>query len=368
MNDRDITPGGTTIKTILIVDDTPENLRVLLELLKRQGYKVRAVPSGRLALQAAASDPPDLILLDIMMPEMDGYEVCRRLKADAKLCEIPVVFLSALDETLDKVRAFEAGGVDYVTKPFQFEEVRARVETHLRLRRLQLQLEQHNRQLRDRVEEQVREISDSQMATIVALARLAESRDKGTGKHIERVQIYCRLLASQLRERPIRGDRVDQAFIEDIVRASPLHDIGKVAIRDSILLKPGPLTPVEFDEMKSHTTLGAQTLEEVQRAYPKNGFVRMGIEIARSHHERWDGTGYPSGLAGTAIPLSARIMAVADSYDAARSRRFYKPALPHAECCAAIYRRSGTYLDPILVEAFRAIEDRFCGVAESLGE
>jgi putative two-component system response regulator len=347
MNGNDITPGVATPKTILIVDDTPENLRVLLELLKRQGYKARAVPNGKLALQAAASEPPDLILLDIMMPEMDGYEVCRRLKQDDKLREIPVVFLSALDETLDKVRA---------------------LETHLRLRRLQVQLEAHNRQLQDRVEEQVREISDSQMATIVALARLAESRDKGTGKHIERVQMYCRLLASQLREHPTRQDRVNEAFIENIFRASPLHDIGKVAIRDSILLKPGPLTPAEFDEMKSHTTLGAQTLQEVQKAYPKNGFVRLGIEIARSHHERWDGTGYPHGLAGTAIPLSARIMAVADSYDAARSRRFYKPALPHAECCAAIYHRSGTYLDPVVVEAFRAVEDRFCSVAESLDE
>jgi putative two-component system response regulator len=175
-------------------------------------------------------------------------------------------------------------------------------------------------------------------------------------------------LAGQLREHPGGRDRVNEAFIENIFRASPLHDIGKVAIRDSILLKPGSLTPAEFDEMKSHTTLGAQTLQEVQKAYPKNGFVRMGIEIARSHHERWDGTGYPNGLAGTAIPLSARIMAVADSYDAARSRRFYKPPLPHAECCAAIYRRSGTYLDPVVVEAFRAVEDRFCGVAESLGE
>jgi putative two-component system response regulator len=368
MNGNESTSDGTTPKTILIVDDTPENLRVLLQLLKHQGYKVRAAPNGKLALQAAASDPPDLILLDIMMPEMDGYEVCRRLKQDEQLREIPVVFLSALGETLDKVRAFDAGGVDYVTKPFQFEEVRARVEIHLRMRGLQVQLEAHNRQLQDRVEEQVREISDSQMATIVALARLAESRDKGTGKHIERVQIYCRLLATCLREHPARQEKVNEAFIENIFRASPLHDIGKVAIRDSILLKPGPLTPSEFDEMKSHTTLGAQTLEEVQKAYPKNGFVRMGIEIARSHHERWDGTGYPHGLAGTAIPLSARIMAVADSYDAARSRRFYKPALPHAECCAAIYRRSGTYLDPVVVEAFGAVEARFCSVAETLGE
>jgi putative two-component system response regulator len=362
------TPGPSGPKTILIVDDTPENLRVLLELLKQQGYKARAVPNGRLALQAAANEPPDLILLDIMMPEMDGYEVCRCLKRDEKLREIPVIFLSALGETLDKVRAFDVGGVDYITKPFQIEEVRARVETHLRLRRLQVQLEMHNRQLQERVDEQVREISESQMATIVALARLAESRDEGTGKHIERVQIYCRLLAAELREHPGRPGRVNEAFIENIFRASPLHDIGKVGIRDSILLKPGPLTAAEFDEMKLHTTLGAETLEEVRKAYPKNGFVRMGIEIARSHHERWDGTGYPHGLAGTGIPLSARIMAVADSYDAARSRRFYKPALPHEECCAAIYRRSGTYLDPVVVEAFRAVEASFCQVADSLGE
>jgi putative two-component system response regulator len=303
-----------------------------------------------------------------MMPEMDGYEVCSRLKQDPALREIPVVFLSALDAPDSKVRAFEVGGVDYVTKPFHFEEVRARVETHLRLRRLQLLLAAQNRRLQDLVEDQVREISDSQMATIFALARLAESRDKGTGKHIERVQIYCRLLATHLRDNPRHAAIVNEEFVENIFRASPLHDIGKVAIRDGVLLKPGPLTAAEFDEMKSHTTLGARTLEEVQRAYPGNAFLRIGIEIARSHHERWDGSGYPHGLAGTQIPLSARIMAVADSYDAGRSRRLYKPAQPHAECCAAIQRRAGTYLDPDVVQAFRCAEREFSSVAESLDE
>ncbi len=354
--------------TILVVDDTPENLRVLLELLKAEGYKARAVPSGKLALQAAASEPPDLILLDIMMPGMDGYEVCRHLKQDPALREIPVVFLSALDGTENKVRAFEVGGVDYVIKPFQFDEVRARVETHLRLRRLQLLLAAQNRRLQELVAEQVREISDSQMATIFALAKLAESRDKGTGQHIERVQIYCRLIASHLRENPSYADVINDAFVENIFRASSLHDIGKVAIRDGVLLKPGPLTEDEFDEMKSHTTLGARTLQKVQRAYPGNAFLRMGIEIALSHHERWDGTGYPHGLAGAQIPLSARIMAVADSYDAARSRRFYKPALPHEECCAAILRRAGTFLDPDVVQAFTRAEVEFRAVADSLDE
>ena len=274
-----------------------------------------------MALEAAVALLPDLILLDIMMPGMDGFEVCRQLKLDARLRGVPVVFLSAIDEVADKVRAFSAGAVDYISKPFQFPEVLMRVETHLRLRRMQIELEAKNRFLVELVREQVREISDSQMATIFALAKLAESRDGETGKHIERVQLYCKLLAATLAEQPEYIGRIEESFIENMFLASPLHDIGKVAIRDHILLKQGELTSAEFEEMKTHTTLGAQTLEAVKTRYPQNEFLRLGIEIARCHHERWDGNGYPAGLKGTGIPLSARIMAVADSYDAARSRR-----------------------------------------------
>jgi len=354
--------------SILIVDDGPENLRVLSELLRSEGYLTRPVSDGDLALQAAAADPPDLILLDIMMPGMDGFEVCRQLKKDTRLRDIPVVFLSAMDDVADKVKAFSVGGVDYVSKPFQFPEVRMRVENHLRLRRLQVELEVKNRRLVDLVSEQVREISDSQMATIFALAKLAESRDGETGRHIERVQLYCKLLAATLAEQPSYAGRIEESFIENIFLASPLHDIGKVAIRDHILLKEGELTPAEFEEMKLHTTLGAQTLEAVRTRYPRNEFLRLGIEIARCHHERWDGRGYPAGLSGKDIPLSARIMAVADSYDAARSRRCYKPALGHAECREALVARGGTYLDPDVLLAFEDVQGLFEDIANALGD
>jgi putative two-component system response regulator len=353
---------------VLVVDDTDENLRTLEALLCSEGYAVRSALDGASALEAAAAAPPDLVLLDIRMPVMDGFEVCRRLKENVRLREVPVIFLSALDAVTDRVKAFALGAADYITKPFYFPEVLMRVQNHVRMRRLQVALEAHNRRLVDLVSEQVREISDSQMATIFALAKLAESRDGETGRHIERVQLYCKLLAATLAEQPSNEGRIEESFIENIFLASPLHDIGKVAIRDHILLKQGELTPQEFQEMKMHTTLGAQTLEAVRTRYPRNEFLRLGIEIARCHHERWDGKGYPAGLAGADIPLSARIMAVADSYDAARSRRCYKPSLSHAECRKALVTRGGTYLDPDVVLAFEEVQGLFEGIASALND
>lgn len=369
LRDGEVTPGIVGRHgNILVVDDSLENLRILGELLRVEGYFVRVAADGAAALAAAISDPPDLILLDLMMPLMDGFEVCQRLKAEPRLSAIPVIFLSAIDESSEKVRAFSAGAVDYVSKPFHFPEVRMRVETHLRLRRLQVELEAKNRRLFELVSEQVREISDSQMATIFALAKLAESRDGETGKHIERVQLYCKLLAATLAEQESYVGRIDESFIENMFLASPLHDIGKVAIRDHILLKQGELTPAEFEEMKLHTTLGAKTLEAVKLRYPRNEFLRVGIEIARCHHERWNGEGYPAGLAGRDIPLSARIMAVADSYDAARSRRCYKPALSHDQCREALAGRAATYLDPDVVAAFEQVQGLFEDIAAALND
>ena len=305
-------------------------------LPRSDGLKIRPVPSGKLALHAATIAPPDLILLDINMPEMDGFEVCRRLKADENLRAIPVIFLSALSDTSDKVAAFRAGGIDYVTKPFQVEELRARVETHLKLRRLQRRLEEQNERLQELAQEQVKEISDSQLATILALTNLAESRDDDTGNHIRRVQGFCRLLAKRLRGERAWAPTVTPSFIANIGHASALHDIGKVGIPDRVLLKPGRLDDGEFAIMRSHTVLGANTLAAVREQYPSNAFVNMGIAIARSHHERWDGSGYPDGLAGDAIPLPARILTVADQYDALRSTRPYKPAFDHQRAYAII--------------------------------
>ncbi len=344
---------------ILIVDDILANLLVLTDMLKEQGYRTRQARSGAAALMAAESQPPDLILLDIMMPEMNGYEVCQRLKSDEKLKDIPIIFLSALIETEDKIKAFLAGGADYVTKPFQFEEVRARIATHLRLRRLQIETERSNRELQALVQEQVEEIAESQMATIFALAKLAESRDDETGRHLERVQTLCSLLARKMRDQRKHLDTLNDVFVENVGHAAPLHDIGKVAIPDHILLKPGKLAPDEFETMKTHTVLGAQTLEAVRKEYAHNDFIAMGVRIARSHHERWDGTGYPDGLAGNDIPLCARIMSVVDVYDAARSQRCYKDARPHREVCDDILAEAGKQLDPDAVAAFRELQQAF---------
>ena len=345
---------------ILVVDDVPANLTLLAGMLKEKGHRVRPVPSGKLALNAVEREPPDLILLDITMPEMDGFEVCRKLKQDARFQDIPIIFISALSETLDKVKAFGSGGVDYVTKPFQFDEVEARVETHLKLHRYQSRLE-------DLVKEQVKEISDSQVSTIFALSKLSESRDKETGEHLERVQIYCKMLAEKLNEQEPYNSLITAVFIHNIFNSSPLHDIGKVAIPDSVLLKPGKLTPEEFGIMKTHSLVGAVTMEAVNDIYRNNAFITMGISIARSHHERWDGTGYPDGLKGEEIPLAARIMALADVYDALRSNRCYKEAMARDRSRDIIESGNGTQFDPVIVKAFLELEGEFDRVGREMG-
>lgn len=336
---------------VLVVDDVATNLAMLTDILESDGLRVRPCRSGAEALEALANAPADLIILDIMMPEMDGFELCGRIRQMSEYQSTPIVFISALNDTDDKLRAFSEGGVDYITKPFHEEEVRARVRAHLRLYTLQLEVEEYSRRLESLVMEQVKEIADSQMATIYAMARLAESRDDDTGAHLERVRSYCELLAREAANRGIRG-AADPLFVRTLGQTSLLHDIGKVAISDAILLKPGKLTAEEFEVIKTHTTLGAATLEAVSDLYPRNAFISMGIDVVRSHHERWDGTGYPDGLLGVQIPLSARIMAVADVYDALRSSRPYKQPFSHAESMSVIAEGRGSHFDPELVDIF----------------
>ncbi|MDD5307811.1 MAG: response regulator [Deltaproteobacteria bacterium] len=344
---------------ILIVDDSTENLRLLVSVLKRGGFTPRPVTSGRLAIEAAVADPPDLVLLDIQMPEMSGLDVCRWFKRDERLRSIPVIFLSGLKGTDDKVEAFRAGGVDYVSKPFQELEVLARIRTHLRLRQLQVELASHNAQLERRVAEQVKAVTASQLATIFALAKLAEARDDDTGRHIERVQTFSKVLAERMRETGLDEAQLTTAFIDNLYQTASLHDIGKVGTKDAILLKPGKLTAEEFAEMKKHCTLGADTLAVVLERHPDNQFLRMGVDVARSHHEKWDGSGYPDGRKGTAIPLAARIVALADFYDALTSNRCYRPAFSHEDTCRMIEEGSGTHFDPDVVAAFRTLDGQF---------
>jgi len=347
-------PGSTRQEpaTIMVVDDTPANLVLLQEMLQIEKYKVLAFPRGSLALKAAEKQIPDVVLLDITMPEMDGFEVLAKLKADERLKDIPVIFISALADNTFKLRAFTEGAVDYITKPFQMEEVHARVGSHLRLYHAQHELKKYNEHLEELVNEKVKQISGSQMALLEAMASLVEKRDGDTMQHIARTKGVCGIITTHLREKPEYASVVTEKFCENICNASPLHDIGKVAIPDAILLKPGKLTNDEFDIMKTHTVVGADTLQIVLDRDKQNEFVAMCVHIARSHHEWWDGSGYPDKLSGENIPLPARIVAFADVYDALRSKRPYKEPRSHEESIGIIESEAGTHFDPALAKIF----------------
>lgn len=357
---------------ILVVDDNPSILKILTTMFELRGHKVRCAADGKQAWDSVRQAPPDLVLLDINLPDTDGYEFCTQFKADPLLAEIPIIFMSGNTDISDKVKAFASGGVDYVTKPFQLKEVEARANTHLKIRRLQQEIQALNSSLQEQVRLQVKEISDSQIATIMALAKLAESRDEATGNHLLRVQRYCQAFAEQLAIENTFDSLIDDTFVENIFHASALHDIGKVGIRDSILLKEGKLTPDEFETMKTHTVLGAETLEAVLQLYPNNAFLHMGRDIARSHHEHWDGSGYPDGLAGESIPLCARIVALADQYDALRHQRPYKPGFDEAKTYAILTqgdgRSSPDHLDPRVLSTFKRIAPALDAIFKELSE
>ena len=357
MNDR---------HNILIVDDNPENLHLLANALLSEGYLVRAAPNGEMAITMAMNETPDLVIMDINMPDMDGYQVCDHFKAQPTLKSVPIIFLSAMQDTDAKVLAFNHGGVDYATKPFIFEELLARVSTHIELHQLQQDLELRNESLNQTIFAQQQEISAAQLSTIVALAKLAESRDDDTGLHIDRVGSFSRRLAQAAQNHSNRNAELNDHYVEMIYHASALHDIGKVGIADAILQKPGKLNSDEFDIMKTHPTIGFQTLETIVKSYPNNQMVGMGSDIAKSHHEKWNGSGYPEGLSGEAIPLSARIVAIADVYDALRSKRPYKTPFSHQQAVDIILEGRGVHFDPELIMLFENIHHEFDQIWHSL--
>ena len=355
---------GVVKPTILVVDDTPDNLSLMRELL-RKDYQVQLANGGERALKLAAMQPqPDLILLDIMMPVMDGYEVCRRLKADAATRDIPVVFLTAKADVEDEKRGLELGAVDYITKPISPPVVLARVKIHLALKAHADFLRDKSDFLEAEVSKRTREVLAIQDVTILAMATLAETRDLDTGNHIRRTQHYVKALAEKLRTHPRFAGVLTDNYIQMLFKSAPLHDIGKVGIPDRILLKPGRLTPEEFEIMKTHTTLGRDAIEhaEIQLGMPVE-FLSTAKEIALSHQEKWDGSGYPQGLAGEAIPLSARLMAVADVYDALISRRVYKNSVPHEQAVAIIQEGRGVHFDPDITDAFVELQETFHAIA-----
>jgi len=351
--------------TVLVVDDVPDNLLVASELLREDGYIVRAANSGPAALRYARQQPvPDLILLDIMMPGMDGYEVLRELQADPATAEIPVIFLTARGEEVDEEHGLAIGATDYLRKPIRPLVMLARVRTQILARHTRRSMAEANRRLSGELGESMAELQTARRVGMRALAHLAELRDPETGNHILRTQGYVRELALALRAEPAHAGLLDERMVDWMAESAPLHDIGKVGIPDAILLKPGPLTPEEWVVMRTHTTIGARAIEAAERDLDATvDFFAVAKQIALSHHERWDGKGYPQGLAGDAIPLAARIMAVADVFDALTSARVYKRAMPVDEACRIIEAESGTRFDPAVVAAFGRALDRLVAIA-----
>ena len=360
----DTSPEMPVKPTVLIVDDTPENLSLMSELL-RHAYKLKIANSGARALKLATTgDVPDLILLDIMMPEMDGYEVCQLLKAHPATREIPIIFLTAKADIEDEEKGLKIGAVDYITKPVSPPILLARLKIHLALKAHADFLRDKSAFLEQEVVRRTREVTAIQDVTILAMASLAETRDADTGNHIRRTQYYVQALAQKLRSHPRFAALLTDDYIRMLFKSAPLHDIGKVGIPDRILLKPGKFDAAEFEIMKTHTTLGRDAIDHAEKQLGMEvNFLSMAKDIAYSHQEKWDGSGYPQGLAGDAIPVAARLMAVADVYDALICRRVYKAGMPHEQAVALIVEGRGSHFDPDVVDAFVALQDEFRSIA-----
>lgn len=334
--------------TVLIVDDTPSNISVLMEIL-RDDYRVLAATNGAQALTIArGKQPPDVILLDVMMPEMSGYEVCQRLKADSATRMVPVIFVTAMNQTEDETQGFALGAVDYITKPVSAPIVKARVKTHLALF-------DQNRELERLVRERTAELRHTRLEIIKRLGRAGDFRDNETGMHVIRVAHYCRLLGEAVR---MNNEDLDLLF-----HAAPMHDIGKIGIRDSVLLKPDRLDDDEIQIMRQHVPFGAEIIGEHSDA-----LLSMARIIALTHHEKWDGTGYHRGLKGEEIPLVGRITSIADVFDALTSVRPYKKAWPIEDAVTLIQREAGRSFDPELVQKFVVLLPQILAVREQYSD
>ena len=357
---------------ILVIDDSVGVIE-LLESVLGVDYDVSFATSGAEGMDLASRYPIDLILLDVMMPEMDGFEVCRRLKANGQTRDIPLMFLTSLASPAEEEFGLTIGADDFVPKPISPPVLLARVRNHLQLANSKRALKRHNEELELLVQERTREIVlrdrkliAAQTAIITAFCALAEVRDNETGNHIRRTQNYVLALAEALRDHPRFSDALGGESIQLLFKSAPLHDVGKVAIPDAILLKPGKLTPEEWQVMKRHCVAGRNAIAMAARELGEgdDNFFSFAAEIAHYHHERWDGKGYPDGLSGEDIPVSARLMAVADVYDALISKRVYKDAYPHEQSVQLIVAERGGHFDPDVVDAMLAVADEFDAIAQ----
>ena len=345
---------------ILVVDDSVENREVMKGLLERD-HTVYLTKNGEQGVQLAVKRKPDIILMDVMMPVMDGYEACRVLKTDEATRDTPIIFLTSMDDAEDEAKGLAMGAVDYITKPVPI--LKARIKNHLELKESRDFLKRQNEVLEEKVVERTRQLEELHDVAMVAMGSLAETRDPETGNHIRRTQNYVKLLANQLKDHPRFRDFLTPEVITSLYKSAPLHDIGKVGVPDNILLKPGKLTPEEFELIKLHTSYGKDAIAAAEKSMTcSDNFLIFAEEIAYSHHEKWDGSGYPEGQKGDEIPISARLMAVADVYDALISRRVYKPPYPHEKAVAIITEGRGVHFDPDMVDAFLKTADRFFSV------
>ncbi len=349
--------------SILIVDDSPDNLSLMAGLLINH-YTVKTAIAGSQVMKIAITEQPDVILLDIMMPDLDGYEVCRRLKADSLTSQIPVIFLTSKTDQESEQLGMTVGAVDYITRPVTPAILLSRVKAHFMVAANAKTMRINNEYLEFEVSKRTRQMAALQNVTILALASLAETRDSETGNHLKRTQHYVELLCKYLRRQPRFTDFLSPQRIQFMVQCAPLHDIGKVGIPDRILLKPGRYSAAEFEIMKAHPTLGRDAIAKAQANAPQDGeFFEIAKQLIYSHHEKWDGSGYPQGLAGEAIPVPARLMALADVYDALICRRVYKASMPHERAVDIIVEGRGQHFDPEVVDAFLALGDEFQAVA-----
>ncbi|SEQ32122.1 response regulator [Giesbergeria anulus] len=344
------------VATILVVDDEERNVKLLEVLLQAEGYATVSALNGREALAAAVSACPDLILLDIMMPDMDGFETVAQLKANPRTRQVPVIMVTSLDDRDTKQRALLAGAEEFLSKPIIRADLTVRVRNLLRLKQYSDLLTHHNQLLETQVKERTAQLEEAYRDTVLTLVRAAERKDEETGHHVRRISHYCVVLADAMALPEVGSDV--------IFHASPMHDIGKIGIPDHVLLKPGPLTPDEWATMQTHCALGARILSSGTSRY-----TRMGAEIALGHHERWDGSGYPAGLRGTDIPMAARLMQICDVYDALRSRRPYKPDMEHAQAVDIIVLGDGRtqpeHFDPAVLACFVAQAPLFAAIYEA---
>lgn len=337
---------------ILVVDDDKTNLTLAQNILLPH-YRIAASNSGRAALKYLENHRPDLILLDINMPEMDGFEVMGQIRQREETKTIPVIFLTADNLAETEIKCFQMGAMDYVTKPFVPDILLSRVDKTIELDQYRHNLEKMVRQQAEKITEDARRISAIQDSVIIGMANLIESRDGSTGRHVKNTQNYVQLIADELRARGLFAGVLTDDYIENLCKAAPLHDVGKIKVSDAILQKPGKLTPEEYDTMKLHTTYSGRIIQTILGDLEDKTYVKMAEDIAMYHHERWDGSGYPTGLAGEDIPLSARIMAVADVFDALYEERVYKPPVRPIERIMQIMSEGrGSQFDPTIIDVF----------------